>query len=482
MYKLIEAIVGLIKVCFEVIFSFVAFLFGGTFNKNAQFNAGYMPFFKRIILLNRYNGSISADGKRSLNSKDTTHSLIIGKSGIGKSSVNFVPSILRAKSSFIVTDVDGDIFNKTSGYLKTQGFDIQVLNLKDVYSSEFYNPIAFCKTDSDLKKLAKSIIATSYPDAKRGSQGFWNTGAESIIYVFLRLLHQQPKEVQTFHNLRRLLKNITAADHFVSTNASDEIFEDYQAFTNTDLKIVSGMTSSALTALDGMGEKDLIHLTSKNTLDLGRLSKNKACLYIIIPEVKMMQYRFLTSILYSQIFDFYQLNKPSQKINIFMDEFGIQRIPDFPSTINVVRRYGLSVHMAVQSLKQIHQAYTAEGASVIINGGVSSKIIYPGMSLELARDLSMTMGKKSYQVKEGKYKRTVNRELLSVQELIQMENRSILLHKSLPPLIMRPVPYFKQRKLRQRTKLKPVSLPVNQYEKPKLISFSVNANPFDNEK
>lgn len=74
------------------------------------------------------------------------HSIIMGATGSGKTIRIILPSIYtssraKVKQSFIFTDPKGELFEKSAGYLKDQGYDIKVLNLRKPSQSNTWNPL-----------------------------------------------------------------------------------------------------------------------------------------------------------------------------------------------------------------------------------------------------------------------------------------------------------------------------------------------------
>lgn len=74
------------------------------------------------------------------------HSLIIGSTGSGKTTtfINPMIQLLAATdcgSSMIMTDPKGELFSLHSKFLKERGYDVQLLDLRDTYSSSRWNPL-----------------------------------------------------------------------------------------------------------------------------------------------------------------------------------------------------------------------------------------------------------------------------------------------------------------------------------------------------
>ncbi len=100
----------------------------------AQINAMFAQ--RESILLTRHVrlGLNAHKHKRCLNV------LVIGGSGSSKTRGYVKPNILEANSNYVITDPKMEVLTATGGYLKSQGYDIRVLNLVNFAHSDGYNP------------------------------------------------------------------------------------------------------------------------------------------------------------------------------------------------------------------------------------------------------------------------------------------------------------------------------------------------------
>ena len=128
-------------------------------------------------------------GKLVGNFKPGVHALVIGATGSGKTTtfINPMIQILGATncgSSMIMTDPKGELFDLHSGFLKSRGYNVMVLDLRDTYSSSRWNPLEpIWDAYQEYLNLGSGIVAhidpmADYPglqrmDGEAGSDEPW---------------------------------------------------------------------------------------------------------------------------------------------------------------------------------------------------------------------------------------------------------------------------------------------------------------------
>ena len=117
-------------------------------------------------------------GQLQVNFMAGAHALVIGATGSGKTTTFINPMIqligaTNCGSSMIINDPKGELFDLHSGFLKRRGYDVQVLDLRDTYSSSRWNPLdSIWDMYMDYIECGKRIVAhrdsmSDYPDLKR---------------------------------------------------------------------------------------------------------------------------------------------------------------------------------------------------------------------------------------------------------------------------------------------------------------------------
>ncbi|MBQ6260572.1 MAG: type IV secretory system conjugative DNA transfer family protein [Firmicutes bacterium] len=112
------------------------------------------------------------------NFKPGVHALVIGATGSGKTTTFISPMIqllgaTSCGSSMIMTDPKGELFDLHSAFLKERGYNVQVLDLRDTYSSSRWNPLEpIWDAYQEYVKAGEGITAhtdpmSDYPDLRR---------------------------------------------------------------------------------------------------------------------------------------------------------------------------------------------------------------------------------------------------------------------------------------------------------------------------
>ena len=153
---------------------------------NRRHPARFMRWSERNRRVNQFNGGFLIDGKVGrLSCRASYQSLItVGGMGAGKSANLVIPNILTARdTSLVITDTSGEIFEQTSGYLKSVGYEIRVLDLMQPSRSSRYNPLARVHDYTSADRAAQIMINA----AKTGHapDPIWAEGAQRLLRILI---------------------------------------------------------------------------------------------------------------------------------------------------------------------------------------------------------------------------------------------------------------------------------------------------------
>ena len=413
------------------------------------------PFEKGLL--------IDATEKRISSKLSFTHLLLVSATGGGKTSKYIIPNVLtlagdRKASSLVITDPSGEIFKKTSGYLKKQGYTIQVINPVQPQESLGYNPLSKVETVTDIGEIAHILVSSANPDSK---DPFWGQGAETIIEIFIHCLKSLNKpEFLNLHNVLYLLQNFAnrhEIDSFVATHASQTVFNQYKGFIGGNPNTVASFLSTATTSLKMFNNTDICQIMSEDEISFEDMRKRKTALFIVIPSEKMSYYSFFLNIFYTQFFQ--AMMKPIEDkkglpVYALMDEFAnIGSIPSFTTILTTIRKHKVSLSLVVQDLSQLASLYGREEMDTIL-GNTASKLCYGGVSMKTAEYFENMIGK----TKVDDTSTTSYREhnLIDAQQIrtLSEEKALFIISNNNPILLDNIYPYFENSKFKYKTQLK----------------------------
>lgn len=429
---------------------------------------GFMPSLQKFFLLNRFHTGLLMNGKRDRISPNHsfTHSIIVANTGRGKTSSFVIPNIFTLDNcSILVTDLSGDLYEKTSGYMAQKGFEIKTINLANTNKSSMFNPLASVKTDRDILEVVEILFNASNV---KSSDSFWDNGAKNILKLIISCLVKQREKEKTdefcnLANVRFLLNNFgkdgKEITNFFVKYADDITLNDFKGFISGSEKTTQGLISTALSCLSIVGTETIARLTSKNEIDFSEIRNRKTIVYLIIPQQDLSAYSFILNLFYARFFKACFESKTTNTLPVYclLDEAGHTKIPNLATVIATIRKYKVSISLIFQSLSQMTNLYGKDEAQVILGGGITSKVFYAGCDDETCDKLEKILGNITVQ-ETDKNGRTYTKQtpLMTAQEIRMMgNNQALYLFSNKKPILMTLQPYFRSWKFDSYTKIEP---------------------------
>ena len=420
---------------------------------------GMMSKQDEIKTFSRFNDGLLVDGKsKRLSAKESfNHLALFSRTGGGKTTSYVLPNIYKlAKQncSMVITDLSGEIYDKTSAYLHNQGFKIYVLDPKNLNESIRYNPLEYAKDSMSIDMVSEILISSSGLKGTKAEDKIWSDGAKNFISILIKVLNStNDKRYMNLANVRFMLNNFgktgEALDEFVKKYADNKTFSEYTGFVNGNEKTIQSFISTALTALSPIGINDnLEKLTYSHTIDFRKFREEKSVVFIKIEQQYQEQYSFLLNLFYSQLFNVMMDKLPSSRdldLYCLLDEFGNMNIPRFSSVITTIRKYNVSISIILQNINQLIKQYSLDEAKTILDGGIASKLIYSGADLDLATNLEKMFGQKESLKRQADGRHYYDKEsVMNVSEIRTMkDNEALFVYANKKPLKMSVKPYYK---------------------------------------
>jgi len=411
-------------------------------------------------LLSIYHEGFCVDGKRSLSLKDSfRHIVIVGRSGIGKSTSTFIPSLLTmhsSGSSLIVHDPSGELYKISAGHLKTQGYKVHILNFSEPKRSVGFNPLDKITRPSDVDRLGSMLVTTSL----KQSDPFWDNSAVSLVKMCIGLALHLPRQYRNMANVLHLVKlmgaNPKRMDELMSQHADDKLFIDYKAFLSNDSKVQSGIIATALAALNIFSDEQVALTTAQDGLDFKELRKKKIALFIQNKTADQQYLNTLISIWFEMLFASLMEKLPEKEdksVYILLDEAASGlRMPSLSNAIAHLRKYKVGVAMGLQSIEQLKETYGDNDATTILSN-CFLQMYFSEQSHSTAKLLEEMLGKYHYEDKDGN--KNLVRNLMEANEIRMLKkNRAIIIAGNQKPILAELTPHYDRLWLKLRAGLK----------------------------
>ncbi|MBI4946486.1 MAG: type IV secretory system conjugative DNA transfer family protein [Bacteroidetes bacterium] len=458
--KIFETTFSIIEGTIKTGFDLLEVAVTGIPNKKQGYKA---EFASQGTLLSSRQYGFCLTGDKNLSVKNSyQNALIVGGTGVGKSSIVLIPSLYTMKGSFVIHDPSGELYNKSAGYLKDKNYSIKQLNFSKPDASSGFNPLQRANTSSEIQKVSSMLVQNAL--GKDGNKdAFWTNSAIALLAMLITLLKKQDKQFQNLYNVRLLLNamggNPEQVDKLFSKHADENLFSEYKSFLSADEKIVSGAVATCKAALQTFSDESIAKVTSTDNIDMQEFRNKPTALFIQNSVADQKYYSTLTSIFTEQFFSHILSRFPKedeQDMFFLLDETASLILPTLPPAVANVRKHRAGIMLIVQDFAQIIHNYGRFEADAI-KSNCFAKMFFTGQSLETSRELEQTLGKFEYKDKEG---RKATRELMTKDEIRTMKlNRALLLCGHHPPVILRLKPYYESRIFRLYSEIMPPVLP-----------------------
>lgn len=389
-------------------------------------------------------------------------------SGSGKSASYSIPNAFQMLGSYVFTDPKGELYDRTAGFLKQNGYDIKVLNLVNPENSDGYNPLAHISSELDVDVIANTIVKGQKSEGG-GSDPYWDDMAEMLLKALIYyLIAARPEEEQ---NLASCSEMVRAANSNGGGNLLTELINQlpydhparmyYKSIEIAPEKTYGSILSSLQSKLGKFDSKEIAEVTSTDTINFSDIGTKKTAVYVISSDTHTA-YDFLLTIFFAQmiqqLYNYADENGGKLKTPVFfiLDEFAnIGKIPDFDKKISTSRSRGISFSVILQNLDQLEAVY--EKSHETIMGNCDTHVFLGSNSFKTVEYFSKALGEKTIKRDSKSINRDKNdqrsgystsdqimgRALMTPDELRRMDNDlCIIYEKGLKPVKAKKYYYF----------------------------------------
>lgn len=259
--------------------------------------------------------------------------------------------------------------------MKHKGYKVQVLDFDNPLKSQiFYNPLSFIKTQDDVVKFSRIMVADQRNNCR---DSFWPLTAEILCNALTSyLVSYRPEAQQNMKSIEKLLRVAIPSDVNPQEKTKlDKILENipdnnpwcrsqYELIRNAADRTLKSIVISLAAEFCGLLTPEIINLTSRNTLNPQSFCDEKTILYVKCSDTDRSKDK-LVSIFFSQfLHEIYSIadNSPSRSlsrpVHIILDDMGANlKIPSLDCMISTSRGRDISFSIILQSFGQLKKNY-----------------------------------------------------------------------------------------------------------------------------
>ena len=420
-------------------------------------------------ILNNKKGIVLAENNYlPVDKRGNVNVLVVGGSGSGKSASYSIPNAYQLLGSYVFTDPKGELYDRTAGYLKENGYEVKVLNLVRPQYSDGYNPLMHISSEIDVDVIANTIVKGQKTDS--GSDPYWDDMAEMLLKALIYyLIATRPEEEQNLASCAELVRaaNKNGGSNLLSDLMSQLPYDHparmyYKSIEIAPEKTYGSILSSLQSKLGKFDSKEIAELTSTDTINFEEIGSKKTAVYVISSDTHTA-YDFLLTIFFSQmiqqLYDYADQNggRLKERTYFILDEFAnIGKIPDFDKKISTSRSRGISFSVILQNIDQLEAVY--EKSYETIMGNCDTHVFLGSNSFKTVEYFSKQLGEKTIDRdnisinKDKQNHRTgkslsdqiMARALMTPDELRRLDNDlCIIFEKGLKPVKAKKFYYFK---------------------------------------
>ncbi|WP_249030096.1 VirD4-like conjugal transfer protein, CD1115 family [Tannockella kyphosi] len=335
----------------------------------------------RILANNTYQNNNTYE--TGINNND----LIIGPSGAGKTRNYVKPNIMQCNESLIIADTKGNLIKQVGPLLKEKGYQIKIIDYKNITKSHGYNPFDFIGYNNETKQYncqdILTISSTLVPQ-ENSKDPFWDLAARMYLTCLISYtLECLPKEEHNLESIYELLTIIQTSvfDNLIFQleieNPKSFAVKQYKMFKNNRQaeKMNQSIIGILFEKINELTNNDICTLYHNNKkISFEELSTTKTAIFLTISDTDRSMDK-LASLFYKQALQSLCTiadNNPSSRLDIpvrfIFDDFATNTIiPDFDNIISVIRSREIYVSIILQSITQLNALYGKEKAITIIN-------------------------------------------------------------------------------------------------------------------
>ena len=375
------------------------------------------------------------------------HNIVIGSTGAGKTQTTVLPMVnLLAKhdESMIITDPKGEIYEQTSNYLRSLGYNVVLLNFRDPQQGNAWNPMYLPyslyksgnidKSIELLEDLAANILKD--PSAK-GQDPFWeNTSADYFAGLACALFEDANEDEINLNSIN--LMTTVGEEKLANTT----YIKDYFSYKDPASTAYTKASSTLMAPSETKGSilsvfkqriqlfasrANLSEMLSNNDFDMRDIGNKKTAVFIVIQDEKTTYHSLVTIFLkqcYETLISVAQQSggKLKYRTNFILDEFAnMPPLKDVTTMVTAARSRNIRFTFIIQNFAQLYEVYGKENGETI-KGNCGNIIYLISTELSALEEISKMCG----EVKSKEKEKTSSTPLVTVSDLQRLSQFEVI--------------------------------------------------------
>ncbi len=295
---------------------------------------------------------------------------VYGASGSKKTRAFCMNMILQSaarRSSLVICDPKSELYEKSSAYLRDQGYTVKVFNLVTPSASDSWNCLEEIEGQELMAQLFCDVIIKN-TGSERGDH-FWDSAEMNLLKALVLYVEQSyPKEKRNIGEVYQLLtvsseKELNAL--FDVLPVTHPAKAPYSIFKQSGENVRGGVIIGLGSRLQVFQNQDIRNITGYDEIDL-ELPGKRPCAYYCITSDQDSTFDFLSSLFLSFIFiklvRYADQNCPGGALPVPVHVLGEELcacgvIPDLSRKISVIRSRNISMSCVFQNLAGLQNRY-----------------------------------------------------------------------------------------------------------------------------
>ena len=256
------------------------------FEKNVEGNVQTLVLAKEIEVDVKKKGNINI--------------AVFGNEKTGKYESFIYPNLNKMLGSYIVTDNDNKIYEKTNNLFRTNGYNIVNIDLKGKCN---YNPFKYIKNETDALTFCNVIVRRN-KEVKQ--EVFKEDMCEIIFRVIIKyILRTQSEEKQNLSYLLKLIDELKEndvkyfQDLILRLKENDDLMNYYNIIGKSTNEIYYSLLDLLKEKLNVIGTENIENISGMSSVDFNEIVNNKTILYVNVSDNKVLNGGFFTQLVES---------------------------------------------------------------------------------------------------------------------------------------------------------------------------------------